>query len=174
MRCKLLSGGKTNIVLIGMPGSGKTTIGKRLAKKYDLPFVDSDHLLEQYCNMPIQQVVNRMGLKRFCQLEQAVLCDSQFDNSIVSTGGSAIYSEHAMRKLGENGARLYLQISPQTLIRRVSNQSQRGLVKYPSHHMLRLYADRKHLYPQYADVTFKNDAPLTAANAAELYRILES
>ena len=170
----MLFGGKSSIVLIGMPGSGKTTIGKRLAKKYDLLFVDSDALIEQHCGMPIQQVVNLKGLKRFAQIEQQVLCDCQYQGAVISTGGSAIYSHAAMETLGQTGALLYLEISAQSLVRRINNAAQRGLMKYPSHHLLRLYADRQHLYPQYADFTFQNDTPFTATRAAELYRLLES
>ncbi len=165
-------GKKNNLVLIGMPGAGKSTIGKRLAKKYGLTFIDSDLLLERRCNMPLQRVVNCIGLKRFAQIEQEILCQSKFENSVIATGGSAIYSDSAMRALSENGVRLYLKISPQTLIRRVGDHTQRGLMKYPSHHLLRLYADRKQRYSQHADFTFRNDAPFTAIKAAELYHTL--
>ena len=164
--------GKSNLVLIGMPGSGKSTIGRYLAKTYDMSFVDSDALIERACNMPIQQVVNRLGLKRFRQIEQQVLCDSDCENTVISTGGSAVYSDLAMQVLGRTAVRLYLQISRPTLIRRVNNQNVRGLLKYPSHSLMRLYADRENLYSPYADVTFNNDSPFTALRATELCDLL--
>ncbi len=162
-----------NIVLIGMPGCGKSTIGQRLARHYDLNFVDGDQLIEQAAGMRIQEVVNRMGLVRFAAIEQRVLCGLKVDNSVISTGGSAVYGDAAMRYLGSIGQRLYLKISPHTMLRRVNNAHSRGLFKKPSHTLLRLYAERESLYPQYADLTFTNDKPFTAIQAAALYQLID-
>jgi len=137
-------------------------------------FVDGDVLIEQHTGMAIQAVVNRMGLKRFAAIEQQVLCNLQLQNSVISTGGSAVYSQAAMHHLGQIGLRLYLKISPATLMRRVNNVGSRGLYKHPAHHLMRLYSDREALYPKYADLTFSNDAPFSAVNAQHLYRLLDT
>lgn len=165
---------KTNIVLIGMPGSGKSTVGRRLARHYGLQFIDGDVLIEQATGMCIQDVVNRMGLRRFAEIEQRVLCSLQTDNAVISTGGSAVYSQEAMHYLGSIGRRLYLKISRATLLRRVNNTDSRGLFKLPSYSLLRLYAERQALYPCYADLTFANDKPLSAVQAHRLYRLLDA
>lgn len=166
--------GKSNIALIGMPGSGKSTIGKYLAKHYQMNFIDGDHLIEQAAGMTVQQIVNLRGLQRFRDLETQVLSELVVKNTVISTGGSAVFSAQAMQHLGNQSVTLYLKISPQTLIKRVQNVRSRGLIKLPSHHMLRLFAERKDLYSNYADVIFANDAYFNAVKASQLHQLLES
>jgi len=163
----------SNIVLIGMPGSGKSTIGKRLASHYNLGFVDGDNLIENAANSSVQAIIDKWGLRRFQQIEQQVLCDLNPKDCVISTGGSAIYSASAMHHLGNIGTRLYLKISPQSLIRRVNNAATRGLYKYPAHSLMRLFSERQSLYPQYADITYENNQPFTALRAYQLYALLE-
>lgn len=150
-----------NIVLIGMPGSGKSTVGRRLARTLNMGFVDTDILLEKVENKAIQDIVERRGLNYFRQLEEQVLSNLWFDNHIISTGGSAVYSKAAMRHLGETGVRVYLQISLKTLNARVNNTGSRGLVKMPTYPLARLYKERYALYQEVADLTFDNNNPLT-------------
>ena len=152
-----------------MPGSGKSTIGRSLAKRFNKKFIDADDLIEAAANLPIQSIVDGWGLKRFSELEESVLCDLDLQNSIISTGGSAVYCHTAMRKLGENGIRIYLRITAKTLLQRVKNESSRGLYKYPAHGLMRVYRDRQDLYPKYADLTFDNDGPFTALTAQRLF-----
>ena len=150
-----------NIVLIGMPTSGKSTVGRRLAKAMDMDFVDTDLLLEKFENKPIQSIVNRRGLAYFRQLEERLLCELQLENHIISTGGSAVYSRAAMRHLSSDGLMIYLKISLPTLSARMSNISTRGLVKMPSYPLARLYKERYALYEDAADQIFDNNTPLT-------------
>ena len=77
----------SNIVLIGMPGSGKSTVGKRLAKSLDMTFLDTDHLLEQRTNLKIQDIVNLRGLNFFRRLEETVLAELECENTVIATGG---------------------------------------------------------------------------------------
>ncbi len=163
----------SNIVLIGMPGSGKSTVGKQLARRYNLEFIDGDFLIEAAANMSIQSIVDNWGLKRFNRLEQEVLCDLNVNQSLVSTGGSAVYSDAAMHHLGNIGLRVYLRITPYTMLRRINNASTRGLFKLPGHSLMRLYEQRKSMYPRHAAVTFDNDRPFTAQTANVLYAIIE-
>ena len=165
---------KNNLVLIGMPGAGKTTIGWFLSKHLGMTFIDADQLIEQTANLPIQSIVNNWGLAKFTELEESVLCDLSIENAIISTGGSAVYSHRAMSHLGYIGCRVYLKITANTLIRRVTNQDRRGLYKLPGHDLMRLFRDREHLYPNYADITFDNDRSFTASGAYELVSLIKS
>lgn len=162
-----------NITLIGMPGSGKSTLGKRLAKMRGMTFIDTDHILEQVENMPIQDIVNRKGVKYLRFLEGVVLSQLDFENHVIATGGSAVYSEQAMQHLGDIGARVYLQISMRTLIQRVDNAASRGLAKMKSHPLPRLYNDRLGLYEAAADLTVANDRPMSALGLGALNRQLD-
>lgn len=159
---------KSNIILIGMPGSGKSTIGRKLAWHFELDYVDGDDLIEQRMNMPIQDVVDRLGVKRFLEVEAEVLQNLDLQQTVISTGGSAVYSTEAIRHLRKNGVAIYLRISAKTMQLRVGHKPQRGLAKYPAHSLQRLYADRAGRYPQCADVVFDNDLPFTQLRADKL------
>ncbi len=158
----------TNITLIGMPGSGKSTLGRRLAKLRGMSFVDTDLILEQVENMPIQDIVNRRGVPYLRFLEGVVLSQLDFENHVIATGGSAVYSQKAMDHLGSLGARVYLKISLKTLTMRVNNIGSRGLAKMKSHPLPRLYAERAGLYQNAADIVASNDRPMTAVSLSEL------
>lgn len=153
---------RTNIVLIGMPGCGKSTLGKRLAKLRRMKYIDTDTLLELVENMPIQDIVNRRGVRYLRELESDVLSSLETSNAVIATGGSAVYSEEALQYLGVEGVIVYLQISLPTLVRRVKNVSSRGLVKMKSHPLPRLYSERADLYQAAADIIMPNDKPISA------------
>ena len=99
---------KSNIVVIGMPGSGKSTLGRIVAQKRGLSFIDTDSLLEAHENMHIQDIVNRRGVKYLRKVERQILSDLDLENHLISTGGSAIYSRSAMQNLARDGVFLYL------------------------------------------------------------------
>jgi shikimate kinase len=162
-----------NITLIGMPGSGKSTLGRRLARQRGMSFVDTDHILEQVENMHIQNIVNRRGVKYLRFLEGMVLSRLELENHVIATGGSAVYSRKAMDHLGSIGARVYLQITMRTLTQRVDNSTSRGLAKMKSHSLPRLYLDRVGLYESAADITVANDRPMTALAMGALNKALD-
>ena len=169
----LVDEGLTNITLIGMPGSGKSTLGKRLAAMRRMKFIDTDDILEQVENMPIQDIVNRKGVRYLRVLEGRVLSQLNHRNHIISTGGSAVYSGQAMTHLGSLGARVYLKISMRTLTQRVNNVTTRGLAKMSSHSLPRLYSERAPLYEAVADITAVNDRPMTAVGIDSLNKQLD-
>ena len=115
---------RTNVVLIGMPGCGKSTLGRRLAKIRGMSFVDTDTLIERAEKKSLQDIVNRRGVRYLRQLESHVLSNMTVENTVIATGGSAVYSHAAMRHLGANGVVVYLQISLTTLVQRASNKSE--------------------------------------------------
>jgi len=156
-----------------MPGCGKSTLGKRLAKIRGMTFIDTDHILEQVENMSIQDIVNRKGVRYLRFLEGVVLAQLDFKNHVIATGGSAVYSDDAMRHLGDIGARVYLKISMRTLTQRVDNVASRGLAKMKSHTLPRLYQERVGLYEAAADITAVNDRPMTAVGLGILDRQLD-
>lgn len=159
---------RTNVVLIGMPGCGKSTLGKRIATLRSMSYLDTDSLLESAENMDIQDIVNRRGVRYLRELESDVLSALELDNTVIATGGSAVYSDAAMRHLGTDGVMVYLQISLATLVKRVKNVSSRGLAKMNSHPLPRLYADRADLYQAAADIIMPNDKPISALSMSSL------
>lgn len=165
---------KSNIVLIGMPGSGKSTLGRRLAALRGYKFVDTDTLIERYENKPIQDIVNFRGLRYLRSVEERVLLDLKLEQHVIATGGSAVYSWPAMTHLAKTGLRVYLEISLPTLLRRVHNTSTRGLVKMPQHPLARLYFERLNLYRQAADLVADNNWPMTALRFDALNTRLDS
>lgn len=153
---------RSNIVVIGMPGSGKSTLGKAIAADRGLAFIDTDALIEDHQNMPLQNIVSRRGVKYLRNIEAQLLAALDLEKHVIATGGSAVYSSKAMQNLAKNGALLYLRISLPTLLSRVTNEASRGLAKMKSHSLPRLYAERKCLYEAVADISFDNDLPLSA------------
>ena len=142
-----------NIILIGMPGAGKSTVGVLLAKRLGYHFVDTDLLLqiEQQCRL--QQIIARVGLDTFKQLEADVLCNLKATHSVIATGGSAVYSELAMARLKKLGQLVFIDIPLQELLGRVHDMDDRGLVIGPNETYEHLYAERHPLYKRYAEAT---------------------
>lgn len=159
---------RSNVVLIGMPGCGKSTLGKRLATMRGMSYLDTDSLLEKAENMHIQDIVNRKGVRYLRELESRILSVLDVDNTIIATGGSAVYSDSAMRHLGVDGVIVYLQINLTTLIERVNNVGSRGLAKMKSHPLPRLYAERSDLYLDVADIIIPNNKPISALSIDDL------
>lgn len=155
-----------NIVLIGMPGAGKSTLGIVLAKIMNLNFIDADLVIQNQTDKTLQKIIDALGPEGFIEVENQILSDIKAENSIISTGGSAVYSDEAMKHLGEIGTIVYLKISYDQLVERLSDLQERGVVLKGGIGMsLReLYDERKPLYEQYADITVDvNDLSITAA-----------
>ena len=166
MKEKSLEPGKDNIVLIGMPGAGKSTLGVVLAKIMCYKFIDADLLIQESCDKSLQRLIDTLGPDAFLDIENRVLSEINFEHSVISTGGSAIYSDAAMRHLGEIGRIVYLKISFDELKDRLADFSDRGVVMKGGIGMsLRdLYDERLPLYEKYADITVDvNDLSITAA-----------
>lgn len=157
---------KDNIVLIGMPGAGKSTLGIVLAKIMNKDFIDADLVIQNQCDKTLQKLIDACGPEGFIQVENEILSDLQAQNSIIATGGSAVYSDEAMRHLAEIGTIVYLQISYDQLVSRLSDLQERGVVLKGGIGMsLReLFDERKPLYERYAQITVDvNDLTITAA-----------
>ena len=144
---------RRNVVLIGMPGAGKSTIGVILAKRLGLQFVDTDLLIQTRQRCRLQELIDRRGLAAFRRIEEQMLLALRADHSVIATGGSVIYSQHGMAALCRTGQTVYLQVPRAELQRRIADMGQRGLVMEKHQSFAELYAERTPLYRQYADWT---------------------
>lgn len=157
---------KDNIILIGMPGAGKSTLGIVLAKILNYDFIDADLVIQNQCDKTLQKLIDACGPEGFIEVENQILKDIEATKSIIATGGSAVYSEDAMNHLSSIGRVVYLQISFEELVNRLHDLQERGVVLKGGIGMsLRdLYDDRKPLYEQYANITVNVDhLSITAA-----------
>ena len=157
---------KDNIILIGMPGAGKSTLGIVLAKILNYDFIDADLVIQNQCDKTLQKLIDACGPEGFIEVENQILQDIEATKSIIATGGSAVYSEEAMNHLSSIGRVVYLQISFEELVNRLHDLQERGVVLKGGIGMsLRdLYDERKPLYEKYANVTVNVDhLSITAA-----------
>lgn len=146
-----------NIVLIGMPGAGKSTIGVILAKSLLFDFCDTDLSIQKETGESLCDTISKIGIDEFIRLEETVICKQELVNSVVATGGSAVYGEGAMAKLKENGIIVYLKVSPVELQGRIKNIHTRGIAMKEGTTIKALYEERAPLYERYADITIECD-----------------
>ncbi|MFB1034548.1 MAG: shikimate kinase [Sinobacterium sp.] len=148
---------KQNIVLIGMPGAGKSTVGVLLAKKLGLNFIDTDVLIQVREKQTLQELLDAQGYLALRAAEEKVLL-SLFDGSdecggvVIATGGSAVYSEAGMRNLAANATIVYLDVPLDELRKRVVNYDSRGIAARADQSFEDLFAERNALYQQYGEV----------------------
>ncbi len=142
-----------NIVLIGMPGCGKSTIGVLLAKAMLFHFVDTDLLIQSKYGKSLCEIIDEYGLEQFKKIENDVLCEMTFENSVIATGGSAVYGDRAMDALRKNGKTVYLKLSPEEIEHRIKNIKTRGIAMKDGCTIADLYAERAPLYERCADIT---------------------
>jgi shikimate kinase len=143
----------SNIVLIGMPGSGKSTIGIILAKMTSHDFVDTDVLIRTLADRSLQDIVDMESHSALRRIEEKVLLGLNCRNHVIATGGSAAYSHAAMMHLKSNGLMVFLDVDLPILESRVIDFDTRGLVKRPDQSFADLFHERFPLYMKYADVT---------------------
>jgi len=145
-----------------MPGSGKSTLGRRLAQQHGLGFIDTDEMIERRYGFDLQVLLDRHGHQYIRKIEEQVICSMQLENHVIATGGSAVYSDLAMRHLAALGRIIYLHISLPTLLARVSAAPNRGIAIPPSVSLASLFHQRLPLYKKWADHTIENNRPLSA------------
>lgn len=139
-----------NITLIGMPGSGKSTVGVLLAKALGYGFVDTDLLLQQREGAVLQELLDRRGLDYFLRAEEAAVCAVDCRRCVIAPGGSVVYSRRAMEHLGALGDIVYLHLGLDELKHRIRNISTRGIAMRPGESLESVYACRAPLYERYA------------------------
>lgn len=143
---------KTNIVLTGMPAVGKSTVGILLAKQTGTGFLDTDILIQTQEGKTLAEIIAEKGVLQFLQIEESYLNSIDLEHHVIATGGSAVYSETAMKHLAENGIIVYLEIGLDVLNRRLSSLDSRGVIRSPGQDIESLYFERTPLYNRYADL----------------------
>lgn len=154
-----MSAKPSNVILIGMPGAGKSTLGVVLAKIVNMRFIDADLVIQERCGQTLQTIIDERGAEAFIETENDILCSIQAENTIIATGGSAIYSDGAMKHFSNIGTIVYLEISYESLVERLGDLQERGVVMRngTSMSLRELFAERKPLYEKYAEVTVNID-----------------
>lgn len=147
----------SNVILIGMPACGKSITGVVLAKTMQKGFVDTDLLIQERENRSLQEIINEYGNDHFRKVEEEVLCDLHTTNSVISTGGSAVYYDASMNHLKKYGTVVYLQVSLETIEARLNNIKTRGVTMEKGATIATLYDERIPLYEKYADITIVAD-----------------
>jgi shikimate kinase len=143
----------SNIVLIGMPGSGKSTVGIILAKLTSRRFVDTDILIQTTEGQTLQEIVDTQGYMALREIEERSLLGLDCFGHVIATGGSAVYSHAAMTYLKSNGIAVFLNVDLPVLEARIRDYATRGLAKHPDQSLEDLFKERFTLYKKYADVT---------------------
>lgn len=142
-----------NLVLIGMPGSGKSTVGVLLAKAANRRFVDTDVLIQAQEGRSLQSIINAEGLEAFKQIEERYVAGLELAGHVIATGGSVIYSEKAMAHLRAGGLVVHLALPLELVERRITNLYHRGLVMEAGQTLAGLYREREPLYRRWAEAT---------------------
>lgn len=163
-----------NITLIGMPGSGKSSVGRLLAQRLGYAFLDVDPLIvERHAAATLQEVLDRLGGDGFLDAEADVISSLSCENTVLSPGGSAVLREKGALRLKELGPVVYLELPCAVLEKRLWNLKSRGIPLAPGQTLQDLYAQREPFYERYADVTVNSDQPRAEDTAAEIIRVLE-
>lgn len=146
-----------NVVLIGMPGVGKSTVGVVLAKVLGYQFIDADSLIQKKMNMVLSEIIKKEGTDGFMKIENDVNASIETDRTVIATGGSVVYCEEAMEHLKSIGTVIYLKLSLESLSKRLGNLVGRGVVLKKGQTLEHLYDERTPLYEKYADLTIDEE-----------------
>lgn len=141
-----------NIVLIGMPGAGKSTLGVLLAKTLGMDYVDTDILIQQQEGRLLQDIIDNDGIEKFMQIEERIIAALNVQNCVIATGGSVIFSEKAVQKLKQGGKMVYLQLPYEEIEKRLRNITTRGIVIKQGESLKDIHDVRVPLYQKYADL----------------------
>ncbi len=144
-----------NIILIGMPGVGKSTIGVVLAKRLGYQFEDSDLIIQNQTGQLLHEIITERGIDGFVQLENDVNAGLDLNQTILATGGSAIYGEGAMKHFASIGKVVYLKLPFEELSERLGDLTERGVVLKENQTLEDLLIERSPYYEKYADVTIE-------------------
>lgn len=144
---------KNNLIFIGMPAVGKSTVGIVVAKRLGMKFVDADLLIQEQEKKLLREIIAEVGQDGFLKIENKVNASVKAQNSVISPGGSVIYCKEAMKHYKQIGAVVYLKASYQTIKRRIRNPKKRGVVLREGQSLRDLYNERIPYFEKYADIT---------------------
>jgi shikimate kinase len=144
---------RDNLVLVGMPGAGKSTVGVLLAKATGRDFIDTDVLIQAREDRSLQQLLDFLGRDAFIRLETRHLTALGVSRTVIATGGSAVYGAGAMQRLAAGGRVIYLRVPLEVLEQRIRNMGTRGIVKEPHQSLAEIFEERSPLYERWAGIT---------------------
>lgn len=162
----------SNIILIGMPACGKSVTGVVLAKTMQKGFVDTDLLIQEKEHAFLQEMIDQRGIEYFKKAEERVLVELQVKDTVISTGGSAVYYPKAMEHLKSSGIVVYLKVSLETVEQRLDNIKTRGVAMKKGDTIAQLYERRIPLYEAYADLTVEADSLGVEETVEQIQRML--
>ncbi|MGN0205334.1 MAG: shikimate kinase [Coprococcus sp.] len=142
-----------NIIFIGMPGAGKSTVGVVMAKIFGYDFIDSDLLIQKQEGDVLEKLIDKYGIDGFLEVENQVNRDINVRHTVISTGGSVCYCDEALRHMSEHGVIVYIKTDYETLHQRLGDLHERGVVIRKGSTLYDLYCERTPLYEKYADLT---------------------
>jgi len=142
-----------NVVLIGMPGAGKSTVGVLLAKALKMPFIDTDLLIQRQEDNFLQEIIENKGIEAFLNIEEEVVLSIDVRGHVIATGGSVVYRENAMNHLKKNGVVIYLELPFSEIERRLKDIKTRGIARRKSRPLMDVYNERVPLYEKYSNKT---------------------
>lgn len=161
-----------NIVLIGMPGAGKSTVGVVLAKRLGMSFMDSDLVIQEQEGKTLHEIIEEKGTEGFLAVEDMVNASVNPKNTVIATGGSVIYGSNAMEHLSEIGTVCYLKLSYESIRDRLGDLAQRGVALKDGQTLFDLYKERTPLYEQYAKLTIDCENKNIREIVGEIARIM--
>jgi shikimate kinase len=142
-----------NIVIIGMPSAGKSTVGVILAKTLGMNFTDTDIVIQENTGRLLQEIINSDGIDAFLKIEESTILSLNVTSSVIATGGSVVLSDKSMDYLKKDGLVIYFNIVFEEMVQRLNNITTRGIVLAEGQNLLDLYNERIPLYEKYADIT---------------------
>ena len=164
---------KTNIVLIGMPGVGKSTVGVLLAKRLGKAFLDTDIYIQMQDGRRLQDILDREGIPGFCKLEERYILEITCASHVIATGGSVVYSAPAMDYLRSAGTVVFMDLGADELVQRLADIDARGVIRMPGQSISALYRERHPLYTQYSDITIDCEGLTPDQTVTTIIRELE-
>ncbi len=163
-----------NIILIGMPGAGKSTVGVLLAKNLLMDFTDTDLIIQKKTKKALCDIINEHGTEYFISLEEKIILEEEFSNCVIATGGSAVYGKKAMARLRENGICIYLKTDLPELIKRLGDITTRGIAMDKNTGIPELLEMRSPLYEKYADLTIDCTGLTPEECVKQIYKLLST
>jgi len=163
----------TNIIMIGMPGVGKSTLGVILAKRLGLDYLDSDVYLQTRAGRKLQEIIDADGVDGFRRIEENTILSIDLASHVIATGGSVVYSAKAMAHLKKDGIACFLHLGPDQLAERLQNLATRGIAMAPGQSIESLYLERQPLYEKFADITVECTLKRPEAILGEIIHLLQ-
>lgn len=162
-----------NIIFIGMPAVGKSTVGVVVAKRLGYEFVDTDLLIQKQEKKLLREIIEERGIEGFWEVENQVNRDLEVENAVISPGGSVVYCEEAMQHFKKIGTIIYLHASFETIKKRIGNPKKRGVTLREGQTIKELYDERVKLFEKYADITVSEDGKDLEETIEAVLEILE-